>query len=99
MIFIPTLKQLVKLFSVTIVTRFWNQEWPKNISSYPKSNKSSFYLIRNDFQNSQKVINYLGFVVGNKICWQELLKIVQSGHAGHNCREFIALGTAVLLYI
>ena len=35
MIIQPTLKQLVKLFSVTSVTRFWNQEWPKKYLKLP----------------------------------------------------------------
>ena len=79
---------------------FWNWKkierrsytvWPdigikssRNISkSCPKSCHSRYYLKLKFFKMAQKVTKYFAYIC-TKICSQEILKITQSGHSGHN---------------
>ena len=49
----------------------------------PKSSLNRVYFKVMSFLKAQKVTKYLGYFC-NKICYQELLKIAQSGHTGSN---------------
>ena len=78
---------LLLLLSTTSVTKCWNkmqQNCPKSkvaqlLQKHPKISQSSFYLKSDIFQNSPKIVNYLGYYC-RKMCHQDLSKIAQSGH-------------------